>query len=237
MMEIVFGRCAYGTMKYMGIAPTDLYCFNFGLSMGDLAKKEVPDLTEMKARLNQGEALRLWYSPKSPEESCCFCWLMAQIAEIKAAEVYISLLPPYFELPDNCTMTCNSWGEVEPERWAPLLEEKIPLPVGQRVWASMHWKELEEENAPLRAIVNGSLVSVPADFYDHFIRRELEKQEDTFMEARLIGHIMNTYQLGIGDELLHQRIEAFIEKGLLQVVSPAAEGKLYLRRILKKMRK
>lgn len=57
------------------------------------------------------------------------------------------------------------------------------------------------------------------------------------MEARLIGHIMNTYQLGIGDELLHQRIEAFIEKGLLQVISPAEEGKLYLRRILKKMRK
>ena len=64
--------------------------------------------------------------------------------------------------------------------------------------------------------------------------RELEKQEDTFMEARLIGHIMNTYQLGIGDELLHQRIGSFIEKGLLQVVSPAVEGKLYTRRILKK---
>lgn len=126
---------------------------------------------------------------------------------------------------------------MEPERWAPLLAEKIPLPAGQRVWASMRRKELEEENAPLRAIINGSLVSVPADFYDHFIRRELEKQEDPFMEARFIGHIMNTYPFGIGDELLHQRIEAFIEKGLLQVVSPAAEGTLYLRRILKKMRK
>ena len=40
MMEIVFGRSAYGTMKYMGITPADLYCFNFGLSMGDLTKKK-----------------------------------------------------------------------------------------------------------------------------------------------------------------------------------------------------
>ena len=99
----------------------------------------------------------------------------------------------------------------------------------------MRWQELAQENAPLRAVINGSLVSVPADFYDHFIQRELKKQDGDFMEARLIANIIGICQLGIGDFLLHQRIEAFIQKGLLAVVSPAEEGTPSTRRILRKV--
>ena len=58
MIEIVFGKSACGTMKYIGIDPTDLYCFSFGLSMGDLAEKEYPDLSELKAS-------RTWRVPPS----------------------------------------------------------------------------------------------------------------------------------------------------------------------------
>lgn len=234
MMEAVFGRSAYGTMKYMGIDPTDLYYFSFGLSMGYLAEIKYPDLSELKLRVEHGESLRLWYSRNSPEEYCGFCWLMAQLQEIETAEIYAVSLPEYFELPDHCTMTCSDWGEVEPELWKPFLEQKILLPVGQRVYAAMRWQELEEENAPLRAIVNGSLVSVPADFYDHFILTELKKENTEFMEARLIAHVISFYQLGIGDTILHQRMDAFIEKGLLEIISPAEEGKPAVRRILRK---
>ena len=237
MMEIVFGRSAYGTMKYMGIAPADLYCFSFGLSMGNLKEKEYPDLSELKTRLENSESLRLWYSKKSPEECCGFYWLMAQLKDLEAAKIYAVSLPEYFERPNNCTITCSNWNDMEPEHWKPLLEQRITLPVGQRIFAAMRWQELERENAPLRAVVNGSLVSVPANFYDHFLFRELEKQDEDFLEARLIGNIMGIYQLGIGDELLHQRIESFIQKGLLEIVSPAEEGKPAIRRIVRKIQK
>lgn len=237
MMEVVFGRSACGTMKYMGIDPSDLYCFDLGLSMGDLTEKEYPDLTELKTRLEHGEELRLWFSQKSPEESCGFCWLMAELKDIETAALYAISLPDYFELPNDCTMTCSGWGSVEPELWKPLLQKKPPLLRAHAVGAAMHWLELEEENAPLRAVVNGSLVSVPADFYDHFIKRELEKQPDTFMEARLFGNVMGIYQLGIGDHLLHKRMEVFIKNGILEVVSPAEEGKPAVRRILRKVQK
>lgn len=237
MIEIVFGRNAYGTMKYMGIAPADIYCFNLGLSMGDLTKKEYPDLTELLTRAEHGEELRIWYSQKSPEEYCGFCWLMAKLKETETAKLYAVPLPDYFELPNNCTMTCSDWGEVEPELRKPFLQKKTPLLRAHFVGAYMHWQKLEEENAPLRAVVNGSLVSVPADFYDHFILRELEKETGEFMEARLIGKVMGFYQLGIGDELLHQRMETFIQKGILEIVSPAAEGNPASRRILRKVQK
>jgi hydrogenase maturation factor HypE len=57
------------------------------------------------------------------------------------------------------------------------------------------------------------------------------------MEARFIANIIGICQLGIGDFLLHQRIEAFIQKGLLAVVSPAEEETLPMRRILRKIQK
>lgn len=237
MLEILFGRSAWGTMKYMGIAPADLYCFSLGLSMGDLTQKDYPDLTELQSRLEHGEPARLWYSQKNPEEYCGFCWLMAKIKEIEAAKLYAVPLPDYFELPDNCIMTCSDWGGVEPERWKPFLEQKTPLSVGQRVFAAMHWQALEAENAPLRAVVNGSLVSVPADFYDHFLLRELEKMPETFKEPLLIGNVMGSYQPGIGDELLHQRINTLLEKGILEILSVAEEGKPSARRILRKKQK
>lgn len=237
MMEVVFGRSAYGTMKYMGIDSADIYYFDLGLSMGDLAEKEYPDLTELRTRVEHGEELRIWHSQKSPEESCGFCWLMAELKECETAVLYVSELPSYFELPKGYTMTCSDWGGVEPELWKPFLQQKTPLLRAHAVGAAMQWWELEGENAPLRAVVNGSLVSIPADFYDHFIERELEKETGAFMEARLIANVIGRYQLGIGDKLLHERMEAFIEKGNLEIVSPAEEGKPAARRILRKVQK
>lgn len=237
MIEIVFGKNAYGTMKYMGIHPADLYCFSLGLSMGDLAKKEYPDLTELKTRLEQGEPARLWYSEKSPEEYCGFHWLLSRLKELETAELFAAALPAHFPRPNDCFMTCSDWSGVTPEDWMPFLEEKTPLLPAQRMGAYLSWLELEQENAPLRAIVNGSLVSVPADFYDHFLLSELEKQNDDFMEAILIGKVMAHYQLGLGDILLHQRVEALIEEGILETVSPAEEGKPPMRRLLRKTQK
>ncbi len=44
-------------------------------------------------------------------------------------------------------------------------------------------------------------------------------------------------QLGIGDFILHQRIDVFIRKGILTVVTPAEKGTPSTRRILRKTQK
>jgi hypothetical protein len=62
-----------------------------------------------------------------------------------------------------------------------------------------HWAELQKENAPLRAVINGRLQSVPENFYDDFILREIALEKNEFHEANLIGRIFGKYQLGIGD--------------------------------------
>lgn len=55
------------------------------------------------------------------------------------------------------------------------------------------------ENAPLRIYLNGKLQSAPEDIYDSFFLRELNAQTDGFLEAEVIGNILEKYQLGIGD--------------------------------------
>lgn len=52
--------------------------------------------------------------------------------------------------------------------------------------------------------------------------------------AVVIGNVIGKYQLGIGDAWISQRMDAMIEKGILEIVEDAPEGELRYRRILKK---
>ena len=110
-------------------------------------------------------------------------------------------------------------------------------PSERRVISSSYYKELQQENASLRAVLNGKLVSVPDSLYDIFILRELEKQEDEFNEAQLVGQVLGKYQLGIGDGWIALRLEQFIRDGLLiPVTAPEPDAPVY-HRILKKIKK
>ena len=86
------------------------------------------------------------------------------------------------------------------------------------------WVELQQENAMLRAVLNGKLVSTPESLYDTFVLREVEKQENEFTEARLIGQVLGKYQLGIGDAWIAPRIEQFIKDGLLIPITAPEQG-------------
>ena len=101
---------------------------------------------------------------------------------------------------------------------------------------SLRWQQLKKENAPLRAVVNRRLVSVPETFYDSFILQELDAEEDEFMEARVIGKVLGKYSLGISDSLVAIRIEQFIKDGMLKAVTHAGEKDPAYHRILKKLK-
>ena len=78
------------------------------------------------------------------------------------------------------------------------------------------WKELKEENAPLRAVVNGEVRSVEETFYDGLIRKHLPAGEKKV--AALIGEILGRERPGIGDIWLADRIRAMIAAGELELV-------------------
>ena len=96
------------------------------------------------------------------------------------------------------------------------------------------WEALRQENGPLRAVVNGYLRAVPADFYDHALRRVLAEQPEEFHQARAIGLALGKYLPGISDCWLALRMEELLKNGELEAVTEAPEGGPAYHRLLRK---
>lgn len=93
-----------------------------------------------------------------------------------------------------------SWGEVAPEELDRLLEHGCrEVPRAMLNALSHRWRQLQAENAPLRAVVNGQLHSVPVDFYDGMLLSRLPEAGQTLRLAELIGRTLAECRPGIGD--------------------------------------
>lgn len=205
------------------------------LEMLSTAKK---NLKELFCRAKKGESIRNWTSD-TPDETCGFYWLINQLKSIGFENLDINYikLPDFHVMPDGTVVMYSGWGEVAPHQWGNLARLGQKLPANYMYALSFRWDQLKQENAPLRAVVNRQLVSVPEDFYDSFIFRELNKQEDEFMEAYLIGKVLGNYSLGIGDSFLALRIEKFIKDGILQPITKAKSEDPSYHRMLRKANK
>lgn len=180
-----------------------------------------------------GEPVRLWYSDQ-PDELCGFYWLLARLDGLEQCGAVSAVKLPRWDQRDNSVVTYTAWGDVPPGEWSRFLPLEQPISPTLRRACANRWKELQKENTPLRAVLNGVLAGVPEDFYDSFIRRTLARMEREFNESRLIGEVIGRCQLGIGDGLIHRRIQAMVDAGELEALSQAAEGDPVYRRMLRK---
>lgn len=187
-------------------------------------------LERIQAAAENGAPIRVWYS-QNPDELCGFCHLMTLIPE--ETEVHVVELPAY-EVKDSCVIGYSGWGEVDPGQFAAFLPRQRRMTATERRYFISQWKQLVRENGPLRAVVNGRLMTVGEDFYDGFILRELAREGETFHEARLIGNVLGRNQLGITDWLVAARIEAFIARGMLTPLTIPEENCPIYHRLLRK---
>ena len=185
--------------------------------------------------VQNGEEIRVWVS-REPDAMCGLYWLMEQLQPIGLETLDVTLveLPEWEEKPDGTIVRYTGWGEVEPYRFGAMAQWGKKLPVNALRGLASRWKELQQENSTLRAVLNGKLVSVPESLYDTFILRELEKQENEFQEAQLVGRVLGKYQLGIGDTWIALRIEQFIKEGLLNPLTASEPDTPIYHRILQK---
>ena len=186
-------------------------------------------------QVQNGEKIRIWVN-REPDTMCGLYWLMEQLRPIGLETLDVTLveLPEWEERPDGTVVQDTSWGEVEPYRFGAMARLGKKLPENALRGLASRWRELQQENSTLRTVLNGKLVSVPESLYDTFILRELEKQEDEFKEAQLVGQVLGKYQLGISDAWIALRIEQFIKEGLLNpITAPEPDTPIYYR-ILRK---
>ncbi|HHW00876.1 MAG TPA: DUF1835 domain-containing protein [Clostridiaceae bacterium] len=200
----------------------------------ELYQSAIKNLDLIRNKAGNGETLRIWYS-NQPDEICGLHWFMNLLKSWKLLSVKVVLVKlPEWTMDEATIVRYNSWGEVEPGKWHNYLGLQMTAPEVLINAIASHWSDLQKENAPLRAVINGRLQSVPESFYDDFILREIGFEKNEFHEANLIGRILGKYQLGISDGWLALRIEGMIRSGKLRVVTSAPEGSPSYHRILKK---
>lgn len=168
---------------------------------------------KLKKSLSEGEAVRVWLDPL-PQTVCGFLWLSAMLSK-HGVEVFAVELPRFKEEP-NVICERKGWGECEPVDFAEALAFQRKVSDMELRRNAAEWDRLVSENAPLRAVINGKVTSVPVSFYDFLIRRRLG--DKPVQEAVLIGKVLGESQLGIGDWWLAYRIEHFIKQNKIVVI-------------------
>jgi len=201
----------------------------------EILKSTNENLKTVQERTAAGESLRIWYS-NQPDEMCGFYWFMWQLNQWKVSDGQVCIVKlPEWEVDKKGNIVRKSnCGEVSPGEWNQYFElQRTVSPVFIQSCA-FHWQELQIENAPLRAVLNGQLVSTSEEIYDDFISREIAAESEEFHEAMIIGRVLGKYQLGISDSWVAFRIEEMIHAGKLTVVSAADEDMPVYHRRLKK---
>ena len=182
-------------------------------------KRYLNEIERLKNYAIQGESIRLWYSD-SPYSMCGF-YYVCNILRGYNCKVFIIKLPQYMQLSENTMQFYTSWDEIDAGRFYKFLPLEKELSHREIQSFSCNWAELKDEKSTLRAVVNGKLIGVPEDFYDHIIRKEVPNGASIM--ARLIGNILGKHPLGLGDFWYAKRIIKMIDDGELMVVQKKKE--------------
>ncbi len=173
----------------------------------------VRELERLKEYLKNGETVRVWYSD-APYSVCGFYQLCSILSGYEN-QVRILKMPEHI-VRGNVIVSTRNWGEVAAEEFAGFLQYEKELSREEiRMYRSL-WSKLQEDNSPLRAVINGQIVGVTEDFYDFLIWKRLTKEP--IKEARLIGDILGHYPVNMGDWWYAKRINYFIGQGKIKVV-------------------
>ncbi len=188
-----------------------------------------------KNRITQDDEVRIWYSD-TPNEMCGLYWFMSELLQLSTPPkaVHVVKFSGHHCNEGGALTDQSHWGELSPSNWNGHAAFAQEVSVAFQKHCAKEWKMLQDENANLRAVLNGKLCSVSDDIYDNFIYREIENQEDEFNEAMLIGSVLCKYQPSIGDMWLAHRIEKIIAAGTLQIASePLKDMPIYHRKLKK----
>lgn len=171
------------------------------------------ELRRLQNYLAEGEPIRVWYSD-APYSMCGF-YHLCSILQKYEAEIYAVKLPKYKRRPDHI-ISYQNWGEIAADEFAGFLSYEEELSREEIRFYSILWSELQEDNSPLRAIVNGTVLGVPENFYDFLIWNHLTKEP--IKEARFIGNLLGKNRISIGDLWYAKRIDFFIEQGNIAII-------------------
>lgn len=172
--------------------------------------KAIKSYEGFKERIQNDEAVRIWLDT-TPNDICGFLFAMELLSKV-SSKVSVIVLPK-FEIIEGRVIEHSSWGEINPLDYYKYGKYEQELPKEMIDALAWKWCELKKENAPLRAVINGKVVSVEEDFYDSFIRQAFPLEESTII--RMIGEIIANQPLFLSDSFIANRIKKMLADGEL----------------------
>ena len=161
------------------------------------------------------EPIRVWLSENDPAEVCGLLFIchLFRKSSVPLSAVFVSRQTVF----DGKARQYLSTGNIFPEDFGSLAQLEEPLvPVQVKACAAL-WEQLVKENAPLRAVVNGRVMSVREDFYDAVLRSNIP--DGDFMAAVAIGGTLIRVP-GVSAQWLFMRLQAMADAGALVEVTP-----------------
>jgi hypothetical protein len=167
-----------------------------------------------------------WVCLTDAAEHACFLRFVSRMAgrTFDIVEVIGSDLPQL-----GAATPVWSLAQLRPEEMvaADLVGRRRPFSAAEADAAVAHWAKLRVENAPLRIVRNGILVSAPLTHFDGALTGHATGEWELLIKlvARVLGHLgagAGSDQPGQGCsyELLFARILALGEGGALEVTGP-----------------
>lgn len=162
------------------------------------------------------EPVRVWAVPWCPDDLCGVYFVCNLLRDAKTL-ISVVWAPRESVRRDGVMVEIRGLGEVSPEELGAMASGATALePIQRRAYAD-RWRELTAENAPLRAVVNGRLSSVPEDFYDFALRAVLPGEPVKM--GKVLADAL-TMLPGVGDGWLHRRLQVMLAAGEVREAAP-----------------
>ena len=180
-----------------------------------LAKEVVQSIQQgitcLKQAFNAGEDILVWYSDVSGD-LCGVYWVASQILhQNKQCKMYITKLPYTPHVSSDTFFE----EDIVSKKVVQLLANAA---VADSCSLAEQWEELKQQDADMRAVVNGKLISAPITLYDSYIWKLIDEQPPVFCQAVVVGGVIGRYNLGITDKQVALRMQQFINDKKLKVV-------------------
>ena len=194
--------CAFDNLAYGPIASGDAEERDAWIDteMGVENWREVIDRGDdvLAASRSAGGEMIAWYSPNVASIVAGFLWWLSQIGDLPCSIIRAHSLPL-----------------LQGHEIAALFGQDLPLSDGDRAVYRARWEQLRQENAPLRILEGGDLVSAPIDHFDAALMTKVSGEWQKM--AKIVGTTLvdqlETAVYQTDDLLLRARLVALAERG------------------------
>ncbi len=182
---------------------------------------------EAFARLDEtaksGKPVRLWVFGDDPGERCGLCYVCHRLQGASLPIILVDI--PSLMAREEIVYQFRGGGDVPLEGYGALARDYgRQLTPAERTFYVRQWQSLVEQNAPLRAVINGRLQGVEETFYDFALRANFPDRD--FIAAQAIGKTLGQVA-GVSDRWLFLRMERMLSSGELIEVKPANDDQPY----------